>query len=186
MSASVYVASSWRNEKQPAVVARMRAEGFNVYDFRNPEPGNYGFRWSSIDPEWQSWTTEEYRDALQHRIAQHAFSCDLQAMEQSDACIIVLPCGRSAHLEAGWFTGKGRPVLFLVEGPAVEPELMYLLGTGIGLTLDECVSMLRAIGDATVDHAQEPARLLLASGELANLCSDCHSIVTRISILEKD
>ncbi len=30
----VYIASSWRNEYQPTVVARLREAGHDVYDFR--------------------------------------------------------------------------------------------------------------------------------------------------------
>jgi hypothetical protein len=29
-------------------------------------------------------------------------------MEACDVCVLVLPCGRSAHTEAGWFAGKGK------------------------------------------------------------------------------
>lgn len=49
----IYVASSWRNERQPEVVARLRAEGHEVYDFRRPNGQQDGFHWSEIDPEWQ-------------------------------------------------------------------------------------------------------------------------------------
>ena len=60
----IYVASSWRNEHQPAVVEALRGTGFEVYDFRHPRPDNEGFGWSEIDPDWQRWTPETYRDAL--------------------------------------------------------------------------------------------------------------------------
>ena len=29
-----------------------------------------GFQWSDIDHNWQNWTTEQYREALNHPIAQ--------------------------------------------------------------------------------------------------------------------
>ena len=32
----VYVASSWRNPIQPAIVALLRGHALDVYDFRNP------------------------------------------------------------------------------------------------------------------------------------------------------
>lgn len=50
----IYVASSWRNDIQPQVVETLRKEGFEVYDFKNPEPGNNGFHWSEIDPDWKN------------------------------------------------------------------------------------------------------------------------------------
>ena len=48
--ARIYVASSWRNTLQPGVVAALRGDGHEVYDFRNPAPGVKGFAWSEIDP----------------------------------------------------------------------------------------------------------------------------------------
>lgn len=44
-------------------------------------------------------------------------------MEWADACVLVLPSGRSSHLEAGWFAGKGKPVAVFATEP-VEPDLM--------------------------------------------------------------
>lgn len=124
----LYVASSWRNKYQPDVVQQLRAAAHEVYDFRHPAPGNQGFAWSEIDPAWQSWTPAQYREALRHPIAQRGFGCDRGGMEGAEGCVLVLPCGRSAHLEAGWFMGRGLPVWVLVPEPC-EPELMYLLGS---------------------------------------------------------
>ena len=55
MSRRIYVASSWRNAQQPEIVEALRFEGYEVYDFRNPAPGNTGFAWSEIDREWLGW-----------------------------------------------------------------------------------------------------------------------------------
>lgn len=38
----IYLASSWRNERQPAVLAALREAGHEVYDFRNPAPRHEG------------------------------------------------------------------------------------------------------------------------------------------------
>lgn len=39
----IYVASSWRNNRQPDVVKFLRDLGHEVYDFKNPKPGDDGF-----------------------------------------------------------------------------------------------------------------------------------------------
>jgi hypothetical protein len=104
----IYVASSWRNPFQQEVVAWLREVGHEVYDFRNPRPGDDGFHWSDIDPAWQSWSPLQYRKALKHPIAAAGFESDFSAMRRADICVLVLPCGRSAHLEAGWMAGSGR------------------------------------------------------------------------------
>ncbi len=52
----IYVASSWRNAHQPELVKALQDAGHEVYDFRHPAPGNEGFQWSQIDPNWKDWT----------------------------------------------------------------------------------------------------------------------------------
>ena len=141
----IYVASSWRNEKQPQVVAALREAGHEVYDFRNPVPGENGFGWSQIDQAWQTWTPEQYLAALDHPIAQHGFSRDMDALEGCEACVLVMPCGRSAHLELGWAAGAGRLTYVLLDGPS-EPELMYLMNTRICATLTD---LLYALAEAS-------------------------------------
>lgn len=141
----IYVASSWRNIDQPLVVASLRDSGFEVYDFRNPRPGNDGFRWSEIDPEWQSWSSRDYRTALNHPIAERGYGFDFEAMQWADTCVLVLPSGRSAHIEGGWMAGTGRRLYILTLGEN-EPELMYKLATGICLTVTELLATLHAVG----------------------------------------
>lgn len=119
----IYVASSWRNEYQPLVVSELREDGHEVYDFRNPEPGNDGFRWSAIDGAWKDWTPERYLTALSNPIAEHGFALDMNALRSADICVYVMPCGVSASLEAGWAKGAGKPTALYV--PAMrEPDLM--------------------------------------------------------------
>lgn len=126
----IYVASSWRNKAQPGVVAMLRKVGHEVYDFRHPPHGRGGFAWSDIDPEWQQWTAKQYREALSTSIANDGYLSDMDGMEWADACVLVLPCGRSAHLEAGWFCGQGKPVFVLTQD-GEEPELMAKMCTAI-------------------------------------------------------
>lgn len=139
--ARLYVASSWRNTYYPDVLAHLRAAGFDCYDFRNPAPGNYGFAWSQIDPAWQTWTPEQFRAALEHPIATHGLGHDVAGLFGCDACVLVMPCGRSAHLEAGHALGAGKPTIVYVPEPC-EPELMYGMCHGIAVTLDELVTKL--------------------------------------------
>lgn len=181
----VYVASSWRNPTQPAVVSTLRAAGIDCYDFRNPEGGT-GFSWSEVrspdapmrtatcehcsgplalssftglgfyepdvnptdDPvvwrhaasgyarctggrtaaipakgsDWE--TVDEYLRMVAHPRALAGYASDFAAMERADTFVMVLPCGKSAHLEIGYAIGAGKRTAILLEDP-VEPELMY-------------------------------------------------------------
>lgn len=127
----IYVASSWRNPWQPRAVELLRELGNEVYDFRHPRPGDTGFAWSSIDPDWLAWEPALFRDALRHPIAQAGFESDFDAMKWADTFVGLLPCGRSAHLEAGWAIGAGKPTCVVLHEESFEPELMYLLAPEI-------------------------------------------------------
>jgi nucleoside 2-deoxyribosyltransferase len=144
MNRRIYLASSWRNPEQPALVEQLRAAGHEVYDFRNPKPGNDGFRWTEVDANWLSWTPESYVPKLQHPIAQAGFALDKAALDWCDTCVLLLPCGRSAHLEAGYAAGQGKRVLFLLRADKFEPELMYLLGAGIVCSVPDLLAGLAA------------------------------------------
>ena len=146
--AKIYVASSWRNALQPDVVTRLRAIGHEVYDFRDPAPGVRGFAWHEIDPKWQKWSADEYRNALNHPLAVAGYAHDMGAMQWADTCVLVLPCGRSAHLELGWMAGAGKRTIVLTRD-GEEPELMAKMATKICTSLDEVVAFLRHINGPT-------------------------------------
>jgi hypothetical protein len=135
----IYVASSWRNEKQPGVVQALREAGYEVYDFKEPIAGNVGFGWKEVDPDWQRWSVEEYKKALEHPLALAGYKSDWSAMRGADMCVLVLPCGRSAHLEAGYFVGAKKVLLILVED-AQEPELMYKMADKVCGSLHEVLT----------------------------------------------
>ena len=140
----IYVASSWRNEFFPEIVSRLRSEGYDVYDFRNPGDGSDGFRWSDVSADWLEWEPQRYRHELMNNpLCQRQFGNDERAMESCDACVLLLPSGSSAHTEAGWFAGKGRKVIVHIPIKQ-EPELMYRLFDAVTTTIDELLAALKA------------------------------------------
>ena len=139
--AKIYVASSWRNPYQPEVVDTLRADGHEVFDFRHPWKGYEAFRWSDIDENWQDWTVNQYQAGLRHPVAEEKFTHDLEAMQWADVCVLILPCGRSAHAEAGWFAGNGKPVIVYIPEKQ-EPELMYKLFDCVVNSIDDIIETL--------------------------------------------
>ena len=99
----IYVASSWRNEYQPAVVRELREDDHEVYDFRDAD----GFSWREVDGVWLTWTPEQYLRGLTHEAALRGFKRDMEALVRCDACVYVMPCGVSASL-GGWAKGAGK------------------------------------------------------------------------------
>lgn len=149
----IYLASSWRNSDQPEVLDTLRAAGHRVYDFRNPgdkwnarggEKGDDsgGFRWSEIDPEWEGWSPWSFTQALQTETAERGFTHDFDAMQASEVGVLLLPSGRSAHLEAGYFAGHPDKTLHVLCLTLPEPELMYLMADGIHLSVGSLLAAL--------------------------------------------
>lgn len=151
----VYVASSWRNSMQPAIVKTLGAAGIACYDFRHPDGEDAlvdGFHWSEVMPSYrrvgpgspeQLADAGEYLAALDHPIAVQGFLSDWNAMCRADAFVLVLPCGRSAHLELGWAVGAGKRTAILLDGPTVTPELMYRM---VDLVTDSMLDLLAWLG----------------------------------------
>lgn len=146
----VYVASSWRNDLQPAVVAALRSAGIDCYDFKHPAPGDDGFSWKDVGgPAGLVGGARgrvdlaTYLAMLAHPRAVEGFGNDFDAMERADTFVLVLPCGRSAHLELGWAVGAGKRTAILLENPA-EPELMYKMVDYLAPTMHDLLAWLGA------------------------------------------
>ena len=137
----IYVASSWRNKYYPEVVKQLKSHGHDVYDFRNPPDGKGGFFWKDIDPNWEDWSTKDYIGQLNHPWAEYGFKRDIDAMKDADVCVLVLPCGRSAHSEAGWMAGAGKRVIAYIPEKQ-EPELMYKMFDYVADNLEHVIAMI--------------------------------------------
>jgi hypothetical protein len=144
----IYVASSWRCERQPEVVKVLREAGHEVYDFKNQAPGNHGFGWKQVTSNPPPWSAEETREVLAHPIAEQGFAFDIGAMRWCDTIVMVQPCGRSAALELGWGAGAGKLTVVLLDD-GQEPELMLKVADKLAITLDEVVQFLDSRKEGT-------------------------------------
>lgn len=120
---NIYVASSYKNKLQPEIVLLLQNLGHEVYDFfKNP----HSFDWKNINKDQSDhWEPEVFANELKNNsIVEDAFVLDYSAVNKADCCLMILPCGKSAHIEAGWFKGKGKSVYVLMLEKN-EPELMY-------------------------------------------------------------
>lgn len=149
----IYVASSWRNTRQPLLCRILTDLGLEHYDFKNP-PNGAGFGWpqvktidgpESVHPvaakgsDWEQ--ADEYLRMLEHPRAIEGFTADFDAMKRADTFVLVLPCGKSAHLELGWAVGAGKRTAILLEDP-VEPELMYRMVDFLAPTFEDLLDWL--------------------------------------------
>lgn len=127
MSRRIYVASSWSNSQHPAVVEELRRRGYEVYDFRHPEGRNDRNVWDELNVGKSKVYGETLASLLDESLAHARHKEHLETITQADVCILLLPCGRSAHIEAGYLKGLGKTVyVFGSVFEELKPELMYL------------------------------------------------------------
>lgn len=106
------------------------------------------FSWAEMDENWQDWGPEGYRTQLiRSQRAAAGYLGDLRGMEWADTCVLLLPCGRSAHIEAGYMKGRGKRLIIyipyaLTKDTGFEPDLMYLLADNIVMTKGELIDAL--------------------------------------------
>lgn len=185
----VYVASSWRNPMQPAVCAALAAAGIDHYDFRNPAGGT-GFSWRQVKPDdappgiaakgsdWER--VDDYLAMINHPTAAAGFDADFAAMQKADTFVLVLPCGKSAHLELGWAVGAGKRTAILLEDP-VEPELMYRMVDHLATSVDDLLAWMGVEPTAPDNRADpEPDDLEDAYAETHEEAAELDATVTRI------
>jgi nucleoside 2-deoxyribosyltransferase len=136
----IYVASSWQNSRCQWVNGVLSSAGHNVFDFRKPHGED------AVIMEAELSGCNGHDTFLSSEEAVEAFLVNYRAMVNADACVLVLPSGRSAHLEAGWFIGQGKLCYILEEDGFVErPELMYALAD---LVTSDIERVLRALEEA--------------------------------------
>lgn len=116
----VYLIGSLRNELVPKIAGELRAglpraEIFDDWYAAGPEADDY---WKA----YEKARGHDYPTALAGYAAQHVFNFDRHHLDTSDAAILVLPAGRSGHLELGYMAGKGRRSYILLDGSYSEED----------------------------------------------------------------
>ncbi len=132
MPRRIYIASSWRNATGVRVLApALRAAGHEVYAFCEERAGHYAMSpnaLAEIDPSRRMTS----REALATAHAQQAFAADKGGLDWADTCVLLLPSGRSSHLEAGYTVGQGKDLFILdYEQAPGQWDVMYLFARAV-------------------------------------------------------
>ncbi len=125
----VYVIGSLRNPLIPEVASAIRERtGFEVFD-----------DWYAAGPHaddcWRDYEKARghtYLEALRGHAAKNVFNFDRRHLASSDAAVLVLPAGKSGHLELGWMAGMGKKTYVLLEpetqAAKLDPDWLWLAG----------------------------------------------------------
>ena len=139
MIKSLYVVGSLRNDNIPKVAQEIRdktnVEVFDDWYAAGPEADDY----------WRTYELDRgrtYEEALVGRAATNTFRYDKSNLDRCDACVLVLPAGKSGHLELGYFIGCGKPGYILLDAEYDRWDVMYRFATKVVRTTDQLISEL--------------------------------------------
>lgn len=122
MHYNYFVASRWRNRDSVfALVDALRAKKKSVYNFMENDP----YHSSEDDPEEVMKGFEATADWKNTQMVQDIFHKDMEALKASDAVILLLPAGKSAHIEIGVAFGMQKKTILV--GEQIEAESLYLI-----------------------------------------------------------
>ncbi len=127
MAPSLYLIGSLRNPEVPVIAEKLRGVGWSVFD-----------DWFSAGPEaddclqrYHNARGMNYTEALAGYAAKHIYALDKKHIDRCEAGLLVLPAGKSAHLELGFMLGQGKPGYILLAGEPERYDIMYLLATQV-------------------------------------------------------
>lgn len=124
----IYIASSWKNAKMVLDIAYyLRGKGHQVDAFVDSYNGRYVFHWKEIFTDKNKFNARSF---LRYKQAKKAFQEDKKWLDWCEVCVLLLPAGNSAHLEAGYIKGqKKKLIIYRPTGfPKGEFDVMYGLG----------------------------------------------------------
>ena len=134
---NIYVIGSLRNEQIPIIANKLRDAGYDVFD-----------DWYSAGPEaddyWHAYELQKgnnYKEALSGYAAKNVFNFDKLHLDRNDIAVLVLPAGKSGHLELGYFLGSGKPGYILLDDPD-RWDVMYQFANNVFFTVDELIAEL--------------------------------------------
>lgn len=139
----IYLIGSLRNPEIPKIGDKLRDIGIDVFD-------DWFAGGPIADDSWQEYEKgrgRSYLQALRGPAARNVFDFDHRNLDASDGAILVLPAGKSGHLELGYMArDKFTGVLF-----PEEPErwdVMYQFAKSIWFSHEEMLKEMKVVASS--------------------------------------
>lgn len=147
----VYIIGSLRNPEVPNIANLIRERtGFRVFDDWYAAGPNADDHWR----DYEKARGHTYLQALQGLSAKNVFSFDSRHLAVADAAVLVLPAGKSGHLELGWMAGRGKRTYILLDSPD-RWDVMYQFASFV---TDETARLVQQL-QTDFAHANIPRQL---------------------------
>ena len=163
----IYLIGSLRNPEVPKVGNYLRSLGHEVVD-----------DWYSTGPEaddkWREYEIQRkrsYKQALKGIYAKHVFAFDFYHFNRADVGVMILPTGRSGHLELGYIVGSGKPGYIVLGGEYDRWDVMYQFA-------DEVFDTVEELGGYLNDSQRSGPSVVYSGGEAQDRTPRLYSIST--------
>lgn len=107
--------------------------------------------WYAAGPEaddyWRDYEKRRehsFAEAVKGHAAQNTFNFDKCNLDRCDAACLVMPAGKSAHLELGYVIGSGKPGFILLADDPDRFDVMYAFATEVVYSIDELLIAIQA------------------------------------------
>lgn len=163
----IYLIGSLRNPQVPIIANQLRAVGLDVFD-----------DWYAAGPEaddkWRDYERgrgRNFKEALSGYAARSVFEFDHRHLERAAAVVLILPAGKSGHLELGWALGKGKPGFILLDSPD-RWDVMYQFATKVVTNVPSLIADLQE----TLDEQH------VLAGPTLVFCHNCNDWVEKNTV----
>ncbi|MBD3366371.1 hypothetical protein GF360_03485 [candidate division WWE3 bacterium] len=140
MKYEFYIAARWRNKENVLKLARgLESRKKIAYNFIEGDGEQYEFKEQEkiLEPEELMEKFESIPNWKNDSKVKEIFEVDIQAIKNSEKLILLLPAGKSAHIEAGIAYGMGKECIVI--GEQKEAESLYLIFSKFYETIEDFV-----------------------------------------------
>jgi hypothetical protein len=134
----LYLIGSLRNPQVPIVAQQLRHAGHTVFD-----------DWFAAGPEaddrWRDYERGRGRtfiQALDGFACRNVYAFDRKHLDEAEAAVLLLPAGKSGHLELGYAIGQGKLSFIVLDDDPDRYDTMYRYATKVVANVDDLVEEL--------------------------------------------
>lgn len=140
--ALIYLVGALKNPQIPHVTNYLSGLGFEVFS-----------DWWAASEDADDWLRDyyksrgyNYKQTLNSYAAQHIFTFDKRHLDRADIGVMLMPAGKSGHLELGYLIGRGKPGYILFDKEPDRVDIMHNFATEIFFDLEELGRTLSKAG----------------------------------------